>query len=210
MRKPIDMHRPPANLAAIEAATSAAGCPLALTYGSGALLRALASSKIGGVFLQLGSGAPEVGAWLLDGMDITSRLITLTDESALYPIAMEHLGNDIRVAVHVQDALEFLRDIRAHELHVVVLDRVPDDIEIVQLAVKLMAPGGLLISLRREGESESRVDLYQWLRGEESMQSVEVAGDQSLVLATRRAPVAKPARRGARRMRRRRAAEGLT
>ena len=199
------MHRPPSGLAAIDDATSALSCRLELGHGIGALVRTLAGTKIGGVFLQLGSGAPEAGAWLLDGMDITSRLVVVADEPCLIPVITDTLGNDIRVAVHSQETLEFLHDIRSHELHMVLFDSAPNDEEVVRAAVKLLAPGGILLSLTSNDPTGDTLDLYEWLRYDQSLLSVQLLG--TMLLATRRPLVARQARRGARRMRRRRAAQ---
>ena len=198
------MHRPPSSLAAITEATAAVGCQLKLSHATGALVRTLAGSKTGGVFLQLGSGAPEAGAWLLDGMDITSKLVVVVDEPRLSVVINHTLGNDIRVAVHTQDTLEFLADISAHELHLILFDTEPDDI-VVGAAVKLLAPGGLLLSLTSNPSKSGSPNLYDLLRRNESLQSTRVEG--SLLLASRRPLITKPVRRGARRMRRRRAAQ---
>ena len=66
-------------------------------------------------------------------------------------------------------------------------------------------PGGILLSLTTPAPPADTLDLYEWLRRDESLLSVGL--HDALLLATRRAPVAKQARRGARRMRRRRAAQ---
>lgn len=199
------MHRPPSSLAAIHDATTAVGCPTSLSEETGALVRSLASSKVGGVFLQLGSGAPEVGAWLLDGMDITSRLVVVVDEPRLSPVIKETLGNDIRVAEHAQDTLEFLEDIRSHQLHLVLFDTAPDDENVVRAAIKLLAPGGFVICLLNSSPDTRSGGLYDLFRREESLFSARL--DEAFLIATRRAQIAKSARRGARRMRRRRAAQ---
>ena len=199
------MHRQPSSLAAIHDATAAVGCPTSLSDAAGAVVRSLASSKIGGVFLQLGSGAPEVGAWLLDGMDITSRLVVVVDEPRLSPVIKETLGNDIRVAVHAQDTLQFLEDISSHELHVVFFDTAPHAEDVVHAAIKLLAPGGLIIGRLDDSDGSDSVDLYELFRRNSSLFSARLDG--RLLIAARRPQIAKSARRGARRMRRRRAVQ---
>ncbi len=44
---------------------------------TGQLLRVLASSKREGIFLELGTGAGASTTWILDGMDMSSRLISV-------------------------------------------------------------------------------------------------------------------------------------
>jgi hypothetical protein len=43
----------------------------------GELCRVLAASRPGGVFLSLGDGAGGIGIWILDGMDLSSRLVVV-------------------------------------------------------------------------------------------------------------------------------------
>lgn len=194
------MYRAPLNLATIVNATLAAQCQLVLDDTTGALLRTLAASKVGGVFLQLGTGAPQAGAWLLDGMDITSKLVVVVDEPRLLPIVQATLGNDIRVAAHVQDTLEFLDDIRSHELHLILFDTEPSDKRVVEAAAKLLAPGGVLVVLTTRSAQSFSNELYELLRQTQELQSTWLDG--LLMVASRRPVRAKPIRRGARRRRR--------
>lgn len=196
------MSRAPRSLGEISKATTAVDCQLSLDDTIGELLRILAASKVGGVFLQLGRGAPEAGAWLLDGMDITSKLVVVAEEPRLVPIIEETLGNDIRVAVHVQDALEFIDDIRSHQLHFLIFDTGSVEKELIMGAVELLVPGGLLVILISDmAHSDSRA-LFEWLR---QAPQLRTACLKEAVMVATRCPVRdKPIRRGARRMRRRR------
>ena len=69
--------QPPATLARILKRTSELGFELASEDRTGALLRTLAASKPGGRFLELGTGTGVATAWLLDGMDATSQLVSV-------------------------------------------------------------------------------------------------------------------------------------
>ena len=106
------------------------------------------------------------------------------------------------MAVHVQDTLEFLEDISSHELHVVVFDTAPHEEDVVHAVIKMLAPGGLIICRLDGSEGSDSVDLYELFRRESSLFSARLDG--RLLIAARRPQIAKSARRGARRMRRRR------
>ena len=67
---------PPA-IEAILADTRALGFDMASEPRVGAALAALAASKPGGQFLELGTGTGHGTAWLLSGMDATSSLDTV-------------------------------------------------------------------------------------------------------------------------------------
>lgn len=47
---------------------------------TGCLLRTLVSSKPGGSFLELGTGTGAATAWILDGMDLRSSLVTVEND----------------------------------------------------------------------------------------------------------------------------------
>ncbi len=71
------MPQPPAVLADIERATRAIGFDMASDAKFGSLLRSLAASKPKSALLELGTGTGMATAWLLDGMDPDSTLLTL-------------------------------------------------------------------------------------------------------------------------------------
>src|ERR1043165_7759229 len=100
----LDLVQPPAALAGIEARTHAIGFDMASEPRTGALLRALAASKPGGILLELGTGTGVATAWLLAGMDAHSRLIPAEQDQEPAALAQAHLGEDPRVTFYVEDA----------------------------------------------------------------------------------------------------------
>lgn len=88
----------------ILSATVAAGFQMASEPQTGCLLRTLAASKPSGCFLELGTGTGIATAWLLDGMDEGSKLLTVENDSLVAAIAQKYLGHDQRVSFEVEDA----------------------------------------------------------------------------------------------------------
>ena len=84
---------PPAVLPEIEEATRQLEFDMGSDYQTGILLRTLAATKPGGRFLELGTGTGLATAWILDGMDRDSRLITVDIDPACLEVAKRHLGN---------------------------------------------------------------------------------------------------------------------
>ncbi|WP_448603306.1 hypothetical protein [Thermoleptolyngbya sp.] len=78
---------PPAVVAAILAYTAALDFQMLSEPLTGVLLRSLCASKPGGRFLELGTGTGAATAWMLDGMDAQSTLLTVDCEAALVAIA---------------------------------------------------------------------------------------------------------------------------
>lgn len=75
---------------------------------TGSLLRTLSATKPGGQFLELGAGTGIGTAWLLAGMGIYSRLVSIDTDPAVVAIAQRHLGHDPRVTFQIMDGAEFL------------------------------------------------------------------------------------------------------
>jgi len=61
------------------------------------MLRTLVASKPGGRFLELGTGTGIATAWLLEGMDERSTLISVDNDGAVQSVARDSLGADNRL-----------------------------------------------------------------------------------------------------------------
>ncbi len=138
---------PPSVLAAIEAATAAAGFSMPSEMLTGSLLRTLAASKPGGAFLELGTGTGLATAWLLDGMDAAARLLSLDNDPAVQAIAQAHLGSDPRLRFVCQDGDEFLRAASAQPARydLIFADTWPGKYRLLDETLALLAPGGLYL-----------------------------------------------------------------
>lgn len=71
-----EIRHQPAVIGEILADTAALSFDMASEARVGSLLAALAASKPGGPFLELGTGTGHATAWLLSGMDATGRTNT--------------------------------------------------------------------------------------------------------------------------------------
>jgi predicted O-methyltransferase YrrM len=136
---------PPATLAAIERESRDLGFAMASEARTGALLRVLAAAKPGGRFLELGTGTGLATAWLLDGMDRESGLITVESERHLAAVAERHLGADPRLEIRIEDALDFLEVDRDERFDLIFADCLPGKFEGLERALRLLAPGGFYV-----------------------------------------------------------------
>ncbi len=137
--------RLPAALTAIQRDSNAIGFSLACEARTGALLRTLAASKPGGQFLELGTGTGISTAWILDGMDSTSTLVTVDSSASHVEIAMRHLGHDPRVSFHVEDGAAFLGKFRGSAFDLIFADTWPGKFDHLEHALDLLRPGGLYV-----------------------------------------------------------------
>jgi predicted O-methyltransferase YrrM len=188
--------KPPAACARIRAALEADRCDTGVAPELGGLIRALATSKVGGTFLCLGEDAGEVGAWILDGMDLSSGLVALARDPREHSALERELGQDLRVSVHRQDAESFLTDVRAHRFDLVVDRTGGDHRAVLRLGLGLLRPGGFYVVQHRArgtldgifacGPAESSARLPDL---EPTEFSLAALGDgQGTLLITRRPP----------------------
>jgi predicted O-methyltransferase YrrM len=136
----------PQGLEAIMRETAAIGFGMASEPLTGALLHALAASKPAGRFLELGTGTGVATAWLLDGMDSASTLLTVDLDSAAVAIARRHLGHDGRVRFHVGAGDEFLASLAGKEsFDLIFADTWPGKYDHLEDALALLKRGGLYV-----------------------------------------------------------------
>jgi predicted O-methyltransferase YrrM len=133
----------PAVLDAIRRDTEAVGFALASEAKTGALLRALAASKPGGRFLELGTGTGVGTAWLLAGMDAGSQLASVDSDPKVLEIARRHLGHDPRVTFHLGDGAAFLERSARERFDLIYADTWPGKFTHLDLALSLLALGGV-------------------------------------------------------------------
>ena len=139
-----DIRRQPAALANILSDTAAVDFAMSSEPKVGALLAALAASKPGGRFLELGTGTGHGSAWLLAGMDESSTLDTVDNDAHVAGIAQRSLGSDRRVTFHVMDGAEFLRQ-TSSSFDLIYADAWPGKFSELDAALSLLRPGGMYV-----------------------------------------------------------------
>ena len=99
---------PPAAYAAIDNRTKALGFGMSSDVQTCSLLRTLAASKPAGKMLELGTGTGLSTAWILDGMDDRSSLISIDNDPVYLAIAKESLLIDGRLELLEADGGEWI------------------------------------------------------------------------------------------------------
>jgi predicted O-methyltransferase YrrM len=112
---------------------------------TGQLLRTLAATKPGGLFLEIGTGVGVGAGWLLDGMDRAARLITLEVHPEAAQISKEMLASDSRAEVVQADAVEWLRAYDGPLFDMIFVDASVPKYEERALTLSRIAPGGLFV-----------------------------------------------------------------
>lgn len=141
--------RLPPLLELIESDTKAVGFGMGSERTAGALLRTLAASKCGSKpsaqFLELGTGTGISTAWLLDGMDADSQLMTVDNAAECVEIAQRHLGQDKRVTFHISDGSALLASLQGRQFDLIFADTWPGKFWDLDAALALLKPGGFYV-----------------------------------------------------------------
>lgn len=135
----------PPRLRFVKARTQALGFAMACEDAVGALLRTLAASKRNGRLLEIGTGTGVGTAWLLDGMDASSRLITVDINAEYQQVAREAFAGDPRLEIVTRDAADYLRQQTAESFDLIFADAMPGKFDHLDEALLLVKRGGFYL-----------------------------------------------------------------
>ena len=134
----------PKYLAKLEGLSQKAGFTQSSQTKTGVLLRTLAASKPGGSFLELGTGTGISAAWILDGMDAQSKLVSVDNDDKVQGIAVEVI-DDNRVRFVQSTAKVFMEKQKAESFDLIFADAWEGKYEHLDLCLSLLRPGGFYI-----------------------------------------------------------------
>ena len=135
----------PSNSEAITSDSKAIQFGMPSDMQTGALLRVLAASKPRGSFLEIGTGTGLGAAWLLDGMDEKSTLVSIETSEEYQNIAKQHLGHDARLNLIVGDALTFIEAHAGNAFDLIYADAMPGKYIGFEHSLRLLKSGGILV-----------------------------------------------------------------
>src|SRR6185503_6750199 len=164
----------PAALNEIEARSKRLDFGMASESRTGALLAALAASKPGCRFLELGTGTGVATTWLLSGMDSTSTLISLDSSAEFQAVAKGVHGHDPRLTLVLEDGM-------------------PGKYESLDEALALIKPGGFYViddmlpqSNWPEGHDAKAAALIERLSRETEFQIAPLSWSSGIIILVRR------------------------
>ena len=126
-------------------ATKASGFTMASDMLTCSLLKTLAASKPGGKFLELGTGTGLSTAWILDGMDTTSTLISIDNDDNLLDIAGRYLGTDKRLLLVSMDGGEWVHNNRQQKFDYIFADTWHGKYLLLDEVLSMLNNGGFYI-----------------------------------------------------------------
>ena len=186
---------PPSALKDILAATEAIGFTMGSDLLTGSLLRTLATAKPAGTFLNLGTGTGLSSAWILDGMDAQSSLITVDIDENVQSIARRFLGSDPRITFSTMDGAAFIHSMQkqTRTFDLIFADMRPGKFQYLDETLHLLKPGGLyviddmLLQTSWEEEHVSRVyRLISTLEHKKDLHITKLNWSTGLIIAAKR------------------------
>ncbi len=111
---------------------------------TGSLLKTLVASKKAGRILELGTGGGLATSWILEGMDLETRLVTVENNAALIEIAKRSLP-DTRIEFVLADGYEWLKNYSGEKFDLIFADAMPGKYDLFEETIALVKDGGFYI-----------------------------------------------------------------
>lgn len=144
MTEEINQHLPKA-YNTIDEATKASGFTMASDVLTCSLLRTLAATKPAGKFLELGTGTGLSSAWILDGMDNDSTLVSVDNDAEFLGIAQTFLGDDKRLQLICADGGQWVESNKEQKFDYIFADTWHGKYLLVDEVLAMLNMGGLYI-----------------------------------------------------------------
>ena len=166
----------PETYIAIDNATKISGFTMASDVLTCSFLRTLAASKPGGKFLELGTGTGLSTAWILDGMDENSTLVSIDNEVKFLEIAQRFLGQDNRLTLVDTDGADWVEANKNEKYDYIFADTWHGKYLMLDEVLAMLNKGGLYIiddMLPQpnwpEGHDQKAIDLVKYLETREDL-----------------------------------------
>ncbi len=158
----------------------------------GTLLKTLVSSKPSGRFLELGTGIGLSLAWMIDGMDATSRLTTIDNDPKLIAIAKEYFGGNKMVDIICEDGTKWITDYEGERFDLVFADAWPGKYSEIDMLLKQIKVGGFYVIDDMttqpnwpEGHEKNVVTLVSYLEERKDFSLTKMNWSTGVILAVR-------------------------
>ena len=126
-------------------ATNRSGFTMASDSLTCSLLSTLAATKPSGKFLELGTGTGLSTAWILDGMNNTSSLISIDNDIAFLEIASQFLNHDRRLSLVESDGGKWIEENAQQKFDYIFADTWHGKYLLLDEVLSMLNKGGLYI-----------------------------------------------------------------
>jgi predicted O-methyltransferase YrrM len=177
---------------AIDAATKEMGFTMPSDILTCSLLKTLAGSKPNGKFLELGTGTGLSTAWILDGIDEKSSLISIDFDPKLLEIAQKHLGSDTRLSLECVDGEAWVNQNLGQKFDYIFADTWHGKYLMLDEVLEMLNIGGLYIiddmlpqENWPEGHAEKALHLEKYLERRTDLKLTKLNWATGIIIAVK-------------------------
>ncbi|MBS9464145.1 class I SAM-dependent methyltransferase [Flagellimonas sp. 389] len=159
----------------------------------GTLLKTLIASKPNGIFLELGTGIGLSMAWMLEGMDKNSKLISIDNDGELIQIANEFFGEEEQLQLIHADAVVWLSEYNEKEkFDLIFADAWPGKYSFLKETLELIKIGGFYVidDMQKqanwpEGHKENAYSLIETLEARKDFSITKMDWSTGVIVAVK-------------------------
>ncbi|QNL48368.1 class I SAM-dependent methyltransferase [Olivibacter sp. SDN3] len=177
----------------IREATKQSGFSMASDILTCSLLRTLAGTKPSGRFLELGTGTGLSTAWILDGMDSCSYLISIDNDAQFIKVAHRFLGKNEQLNLINTDSGEWITNNKGQKFDYIFADTWHGKYTLLEEVLALLNKGGLYIiddMLPQpnwpSGHSEKATTLIKYLESRDDLLLTKQTWATGIVVAVKK------------------------
>lgn len=156
-------------------------------------LKSLATAKPSGKFLELGTGTGLSTAWILDGMDNNSTLISFDNDETLLEIAKKHLGNDDRLKLVLSDGEDWVKNNLGQRFDYIFADTWHGKYLLLDEVLEMLNEGGIYIvddMLPQpnwpDGHQEKALNFLQYLESRSDLNLTKLNWATGIIIAVKK------------------------
>ena len=176
----------------IDNETKASGFTMASDIQTCSLLKTLASSKPSGKLLELGTGTGLSTAWILDGMDSNSTLISFDNDERVLKIAQKYLGQDKRLTLILSDGEDWVKNNLEQKFDYIFADTWHGKYLLLDEVLEMLNKGGLYIvddmlpqSNWPDGHQEKAINFIKYLESRTDLTLTKINWATGIIIAVK-------------------------
>jgi len=159
----------------------------------GSLLKTLISSKPKGSFLEIGTGIGLSLSWMIEGMDVDSKLITIDNDAELINIAKGYFGEDNRVELVHADGADWILNNPELKFDLIFADAWPGKYSQMKELLNMIKIGGFYLiddMIQQpnwpDGHEDNVSKLVAYLESRKDFQITKMNWSTGLILAVKK------------------------
>ena len=159
----------------------------------GSLLRTIVTSKSKANLLELGTGMGLSLAWMVDGMDKKSTIVSVDNNPALCETVSSYFQNDNRVKIVCEDGTEWIKKYKGDHFDVIFADTWPGKYSLLDETLDLVKVGGyyviddMLVQANwPQGHQEKALDLIARLEERKDFRITKMSWSTGVIILTKK------------------------